>query len=30
MTPDALAQRTAREVITILGPHLVRKVPAWR
>jgi hypothetical protein len=28
--PDALAVRTAREVLQILEPHLRRKVPGWR
>ena len=27
---DALAARTAREVLSILEPHLKRKVPGWR
>jgi hypothetical protein len=27
---DALAVRTAREVLAILEPHLKRKVPGWR
>jgi len=28
--PEALALRTAREVLAILEPHLRRKLPAWR
>lgn len=28
--PDALAARTAREVLSILEPHLERKVAGWR
>jgi hypothetical protein len=30
LAPDALAQRTAREVLAIVEPHLRRLVPTWR